>query len=418
MSETPFIKHFAVSENPLDLQSYVELGGTKGLTRVLKGTPEQALRTVADSGLRGRGGAGFDTGKKWASVSKVGEPFVVCNADEGEPGTFKDRFILEKAPYLVIEGMTIAAYAVGAREGVIYIRGEYPKIVEDFEQAVAASRAAGLLGKTICGSSFEFDIAVKKGGGSYVVGDETALLNSIMGNRGYPWLKPPFPTEKGLWDRPTVVNNVETLSYVPLIAERGAAAFRTYGPKECPGPKLFCVSGHVRKPGVFELPMGTRVSELIDAAGGVAGNLKAVQIGGTAGPVYDNRALDFALDYSSMQRVGGALGSGAVVVMNSTVNMVHVLEVVARFFSEESCGQCFPCRYGTRQLEYMANKIAAGEGTLAYLDRILETVEIMNAASFCPFGQSVALPIRTLYASFRSEIEAFIKQQQYVREAI
>jgi NADH-quinone oxidoreductase subunit F len=323
---------------------------------------------------------------------------------------------MEHSPYLLVEGMTIAAYATGAQHGYIYIRGEYPTVAETVEAAIESATAAGLLGKNLMGSTFTFDISVRMGGGSYVVGDETALLNSLMGNRGYPLLKPPFPTEHGLWDKPTIVNNVETLAYVPLILSRGPQAFAALGPPDSRGPKLYSVSGHVENPGVYEFPMGTTVHELLDAAGGVRGTLKAVQIGGTAGPIYDASVLNQRLDFSSLRAAGGALGSGAVVVMNSSVNMAQVLEVTMRFFAEESCGQCFPCRYGTRQLDFMAHQLAAGRGKLDYLERIKEASQVMFGASFCPFGQSVSLPVNSLLERFGDEIVSFAKQQQYLKE--
>jgi len=418
MKTAKFITRFTDSTDPVDIHDYERRGGFSGLGKVLKMKPEEVIAVVKKSGLKGRGGAGFDTGVKWASIPKGEEPYIVCNADEGEPGTFKDRFILAHTPYLVVEGMTTAAYALGAKKGFIYIRGEYPDIIQLVNRALASAREHNYLGSHILGTDFSFDIDFKKGGGSYVVGDETALLNSLMGNRGYPWLKPPFPTEKGLWGKPTVINNVETLACVPLITPDSGEEFRSLGTVQCPGTKLFCVSGHVNKPGVYELPMGVTVSECIDKALGVRGYLKALQVGGTAGPIYDQKALEYPLDFVSMREKGGVLGSGALVVMNSTVNMAEVLEVTMRFFSEESCGQCFPCRYGTRQLEFMANRIAGGTGKKEYLSLIQETVRIMYATSFCPFGQSITQPVTTLFKNFGDELESFIKQQTYLKEVV
>ncbi|HUX12509.1 MAG TPA: NADH-ubiquinone oxidoreductase-F iron-sulfur binding region domain-containing protein [Spirochaetia bacterium] len=416
MSAVRFITKFTEAEDPLDLRAYESAGGFSGLKAALAGSDEAVVETIRTSGLRGRGGAGFPTGIKWGSVSGDGDRYLVCNADEGEPGTFKDRYVLEKAPYLLLEGMAIAAYATGAHSGFIYVRGEYPKIARSLGAAIASAAAAGYLGSKIAGSSFSFVVEVRKGGGSYVVGDETALLNSLMGNRGYPLLKPPFPTEKGLWGKPTIVNNVETLAYVPFILTNGPNSFSQVGTPECPGPKLFSVSGHVRNPGVYEFPMGTTVREVLDAAGGVIGTLKAVQIGGTAGPVYNVAALDYRLDFASLRKIGGALGSGALVFMNTTVNMAQVLEVSMRFFAEESCGQCFPCRYGTRQLDFMAHQIAAGRGRAEYLNLIRETSRVMVGSSFCPFGQSIALPVASLLEGFGEEIVSFVKQQQFLKE--
>ncbi len=401
-----------------DLEAYMGIGGYQGLKRALMMEKSKVIQEVTDSELRGRGGAGFPTGKKWAGVPEGQHTYLVCNADEGEPGTFKDRFIMEQIPFLMIEGMTIAGYAVGASKGYIYIRGEYPHVADTIRKSLATAREQNLLGNNILGSELSFDIKIKRGGGSYVVGDETALLSSLMGNRGFPWMKPPYPTEKGLWEQPTVVNNVETLAYVPLILAYGAEAFKSVGAAGSAGPKLYSVSGHVHNPGVYEFPMGITVDELIKKAGGVRGQLKAVQIGGTAGPVYDANSLSMHLDYDAMQAAGGTLGSGAVVVMNSKTNMAGVLDVSMRFFAEESCGQCFPCRYGTRQLSYMANKIAAGNGKERYLQLMRETGEVMKATSFCPFGQSVSTPLNSILDSFGDEIVGFIRQQDYIKEVI
>ncbi|WP_319560359.1 NADH-ubiquinone oxidoreductase-F iron-sulfur binding region domain-containing protein [Marispirochaeta sp.] len=401
-----------------DIEAYIGIGGYHGLKTALDMDKINVVKEVQDSKLRGRGGAGFPTGKKWAGVPPSEETHLVCNADEGEPGTFKDRYIMENTPFLLLEGMTIAGYAAGAAKGYIYIRGEYPKIADTLKKALEAARSQNMLGNNILGSAFSFDIEMKRGGGSYVVGDETALLNSLMGKRGFPWMKPPYPTKKGLWNQPTVVNNVETLSYVPLILAHGAAAFSKIGVEGSTGPKLYSVSGHVNSPGVYEFPMGVSVKDLLKAAGGVKGQLKAVQIGGTAGPIYAAGALAMQLDYDAMQAAGGTLGSGAVVVMNSKTNMAGVLDVSMRFFAEESCGQCFPCRYGTRQLNYMARRIAAGTGRQSYLPLMQDTGEVMRATSFCPFGQSVSTPLNSLLQHFGDEVKGFIQQQDYVKEVI
>ena len=416
MSQLKFITQYASVENALDIDAYVAQGGFSGLREALTMPPKEVISAVKQSGLRGRGGAGFPTGVKWESVRGDAERDLVCNADEGEPGTFKDRYILEHTPYLVLEGMAIAAYAIGAQLGYIYVRGEYPHIVTALSNSIALSEKLGYLGTRIRGSDFSFHVEVRKGGGSYVVGDETALLNSLMGNRGSPLLNPPFPTEKGLWGKPTVVNNVETLAYVPYIFMHGATTFSSIGHPESPGLKLYSLSGHITKPGVYEFPMGTTVGELMQAAGGTRGPLKAIQIGGTAGPIYDTSALGYALDFASMRQVGGALGSGALVFMNTSVSMVQVLDVTMRFFAEESCGQCFPCRYGTRQLAFMAHKIASGQGKLEYLDFMRDIARVMVGASLCPFGQSIALPLETILEGFGDEIVSFIKQQEFLKE--
>ena len=417
MTQTDYLTRFKAIE-PHDLTAYEKMGGFEGLRKVLADTPAAAIETVKRARLSGRGGAGFDAGTKWSTVPKDEPVYVVCNADEGEPGTFKDRFLLRTAPLLVIDGLIIAGYAVGANTGSIYVRGEYPEVIESLETTIALLEECGYLGENVLGSGFSFTVSVMRGGGSYVVGDETALLSSLMGRRGYPLAKPPYPTEHGLWDKPTVVNNVETLACVPLIVSNGPEWFVGIGNARCPGPKLFSVSGHVAHPGVYEFPMGVELGTVLEAAGGVTGDLKAVQIGGTAGPVYDAAARKLKLDFMSMRDRGGSLGSGALVVMNSSVSMIHVLEVATRFFSEESCGQCFACRYGTRQLEFMANRIAGGQGKFEYLRLMRETVESMHDAAFCPFGQSIRLPLLSLLDNFGSEIGSGMIQQQYVKEVV
>jgi NADH-quinone oxidoreductase subunit F len=410
------LTHYARASK--DLEAYIKIGGYDGLKAALDMDKSEVVKEIQNSNLRGRGGAGFPTGKKWAGVPPSEEAYVVCNADEGEPGTFKDRYIMENIPFILIEGMTIAGYAVGAVKGYIYIRGEYPQVTDTLKKALEKARSQNMLGNNILGSGFSFDIEIKRGGGSYVVGDETALLSSLMGRRGFPWMKPPYPTEKGLWDRPTVVNNVETLAYAALILSHGAAAFSDIGVEGSAGPKLYSVSGHVHAPGVYEFPMGISVNDLLESAGGVQGQLKAVQIGGTAGPIYDTSALSLWLDYDAMQAAGGTLGSGAVVVMNSRTNMAEVLDVSMRFFAEESCGQCFPCRYGTRQLNYMTQRILAGTGKQNYLTLMQDTVEVMKATSFCPFGKSVSTPFNSLLKYFGDELKSFIQQQDCTKEVI
>ena len=419
------------------IEDYLAKKGYQGVKNALKMKPEAVIAEVKNSGLRGRGGAGFPTGIKWETVLEEYPRYIVCNADEGEPGTFKDRLLLETSPHLILEGMIIAGYANKAAKGYIYIRGEYPKEAKIVENAIAEAKAKNFLGDNIQGSGFSYEIEVKRGGGSYVVGDETALLNSLMGFRGQPWHKPPYPTQSGLWGKPTIVNNVETLACVSLILQQGASWFAGIGSPECPGPKLYCISGNVEKPGVYEFPMGTTLREILNQAK-IKGVLKAVQIGGTAGPIYSTESLtlasktefwslgmpgvvyqaevlDFQLDFANMRKVGGSLGSGAIVVMNQSVSMVDVLEVTMRFFSEESCGKCFPCRFGTRQLEHMANLITTGQGKEEFIPLMEKTAKTMEKASLCPLGQSVVMPLKGILANFKPEILSFIKHQKYIK---
>ena len=417
MKATDNLSTFANGQ-PESFAAYVKSGGLDGLKKALSVNPDEIISTVRSAKLLGRGGAGFETGLKWSTVPKDEECYVICNADEGEPGTFKDRYLLTRMPMLVIEGLIISGLATGAREGIIYVRGEYGNIINSLMRILDVLREEGVLGESVLGSGRAFDIEVLPGGGSYVVGDETALLSSIMGRRGYPLAKPPYPTQEGLWSKPTVINNVETLACVPLILAKGAKWFASIGAADSPGPKLYSLSGHIESPGVYEFPMGVTVRDLITEAGGVTGDLKAIQIGGTAGPVYGPDALSYALDFGSMRAIDGSLGSGAVVVMNTSVSMIHVLEVCMRFFSEESCGQCFACRYGTRQLEYMADRIASGHGKSSYLSLMRETVEAMYDTAFCPFGQSIRLPLLTLLDNFGDELRSSIEQQQYLKEVV
>jgi len=399
-----------------DIHDYQKANGYSGLKNALTLTSDLIVEKIEKAWLLGRGGAGFPTAIKWKASTGKTPSYIVCNADEGEPGTFKDRFIMTHSPHMMIEGMIIAAYAVKATKGYIYIRGEYPEIAINLENSLLEAEEAGFLGKDIA-EGFSFTIDIIKGGGSYVVGDETALLNSLMGNRGIPWSKPPFPAKKGLWGQPTFINNVETLACVSLILQNGYDWFRSIGTPESPGPKLYCISGKVTNPGVYEAPMGTTVKDLITMAGGVIGTLKAIQIGGTAGPIYQSDALDFHLDFTSMSSKGGILGSGAIVVMNTDTSMAEVLEVEMRFFAEESCGKCFPCRYGTRQLSFMANNIVVGKGKREFLELMAETADIMHGSSFCPFGKSVEMPVKSILNNFSGELHALIRQNDYIREA-
>ncbi|MBL7005737.1 MAG: SLBB domain-containing protein [Spirochaetia bacterium] len=398
-----------------NIDDYLNENGYSGLRTALTLTSAQIIEKIEKARLLGRGGAGFPTAIKWKASTGKTPSYIVCNADEGEPGTFKDRFIMTHSPHMMIEGMVIAAYAVKATKGYIYIRGEYPEIASNLENSLLEAEQRGYLGKNIT-KDFSFSIEIIKGGGSYVVGDETALLNSLMGNRGIPWNKPPFPAEKGLWEQPTYINNVETLACVSLILQYGSDWFRSIGTPESPGPKLYCISGKVQSPGVYEAPMGSTVRDLISLAGGVIGTLKAIQIGGTAGPIYPSEALDFHLDFKSMSSKGGILGSGAIVVMNTDTSMAEVLEVEMRFFAEESCGKCFPCRYGTRQLSFMANNIVLGKGKRDFLELMEETADIMKGSSFCPFGKSVEMPVKSVLNNFSGELHALIRQNDYIRE--
>jgi len=400
--------------DPYSLEEAIGVGAYSAMAKIVEEgmSPEDVIEIVKASGLRGRGGAGFPTGLKWSFTAKDDQVYVICNADEGEPGTFKDRLILEGDPHRLIEGMMIAAYAVGATVGFVYVRGEYALSIERMTAAVESARKAGLLGKGILGSNFSFDIEVKRGAGAYVCGEETSLIESIEGKRGYPRLKPPYPGAMGLWDKPTVVNNVETLANVPPIINEGADWFRGYGTETCPGTKVFTLLGHVEKPGLTEAPMGTTLQELIDRyGGGVKGGkaFKAALVGGAAGAFICGDYLNTPLDFDSLQEFSAVLGSGAILVLNEDASIVDLLDGILSFFKHESCGQCVPCRAGNTALRALSKKVRAGEGTLADLDKMIEIAETMQAMSYCPLGQSLILPVGSALTRFRAEFEARLR---------
>ncbi len=377
------------------LGKYRQGRGYEGLQKALKMAPEELVAEVKASGLVGRGGAAFPAGVKWEAVSKAtGDiKYVVCNADESEPGAFKDRILLDKDPHRTLEGMLIAAYAVGAHSGYIYIRGEYPRALESVRAALVEAQAADLLGENILGSGFDFQLEIRQGAGAYICGEETALFESIEGKRGFPRIKPPFPTTHGLFGKPTVVNNVETLCNVPYIIRQGAAAFRKIGTALSTGPKLFCVSGDIVKPGLYEVPFGITLRELLyDLAGGLpSGNkLGAVLMGGAAGTFALEEDLDVRLTFEHLRSAGLVLGSGSLMVFDETRDMRDVLKRVAHFFAEESCGKCFPCQIGTqRQYEILA-RAASGQALPGDELRLSDVGWTMADASLCGLGQTAA----------------------------
>jgi NADH-quinone oxidoreductase subunit F len=388
--------------DPGSVEDYEKDNGYVGLKRALNIGAEAVIREVTTSNLVGRGGAAFPTGRKWDAVSKApARPhYVVCNADESEPGTFKDRILMEGDPLSIIEGMTIAAYATGSERGFIYIRGEYPLAVERVQRAIDAAREAGYLGKNILRSTLSFDIEVRRGAGAYICGEETALFNSIEGKRGEPRNKPPFPVNVGLFGKPTVINNVETLANVPFIVAEGGNAFAAMGTGTSSGPKLFCVSGHVVRPGLYEVSFGRTLRELIDLAGGVPGNkaIQSVLLGGAAGMFIGPEHLDVPLTFEGTRAINATLGSGVVMVFDETVDMWDILTRVAEFFRDESCGQCVPCRVGTvRQKELLARlrsgrTIGSKSDELALLNEIGQA---MRDASICGLGQTASNAIES-----------------------
>ncbi len=380
---------------PTLLESYRQGGGYQGLQKALGLSPSEVIAEIKIAGLVGRGGAAFPTGLKWegAASTSAAEHYVVCNADESEPGTFKDRVLLEGDPHLVIEGLAIAGYAIRARLGYIYLRGEYPEAFRILNNALQEARQAGLLGENILGSGWSFEIELRRGAGAYICGEETALFESIEGKRGYPRLKPPFPTTHGLFGQPTAINNVETLCNAPLILGAGAAAYRNLGTEKSPGPKLFCVSGDVVRPGVYEVPFGVTLRHLLfDLAGGVAGghSLQAVLMGGAAGAWATLDQLDIPLAFETLRAAGLPLGSGVVMVFDERRDLRNVLLRLARFFAHESCGKCYPCQMGTqRQVEILA-RAAAGKALPGDIERLQDVGWTMTDASICGLGQTAA----------------------------
>ena len=394
--------------DPESLEEAIAAGAYQALATVLEsGTkPEAVIDELKRSGLRGRGGAGFPTGLKWSFTAPGNTKYIVCNADEGEPGTFKDRLILEGDPHRLIEGMMLAGYAVGAKMGYIYIRGEYTLSIERVQIAIDAAREAGLLGERVLESPFAFDIEIKKGAGAYVCGEETSLIESIEGKRGYPRIKPPYPGAIGLWGKPTVVNNVETLANVPPIILHGAEWYRGYGTESCPGTKVYTILGHVENPGLIEVEMGTSLRTIINEyGGGMRGGkrFKAALIGGAAGAFVDETSLDVAMDFDGLKDYAAVLGSGAILVMDETVSMVEMLQGILRFFRHESCGQCAPCRLGTAQMCEIADRIASGDGSSDDIELLREVAVMMRETSLCPLGQSPILPIETVLDRFEDE---------------
>jgi NADH-quinone oxidoreductase subunit F len=395
------------------LDSYISQGGFKALSKVLRMKQLEVIHDVEKSGLVGRGGAAFPTGLKmrFTFASNSTPKYVVANADEGEPGTFKDRVLMEMNPYQILEGMIIAGYAIGARKGFFYIRQEYAKIARRIEEIIEELRGAGYIGTNILGSRFSFDIEVVVGAGAYVCGEETALLESIEGKRGFPRMKPPYPAEKGLWGKPTLINNVETLANLPLVIELGGENYASIGEEGCTGPKLFSVSGFVKNPGVYEANMGEiTVGEMIDGAGGVEGELKAIMLGGgAAGYIVDDTFLDMPLCFRHAKERGIFLGTGDIIVFNRTVDLWRVLLKIAEFFEHESCGQCFPCRYGTLRMREIMEKIVRGEGTKGDIERLNSIAHAMKLASLCPLGTSAMLAYESAMRYFEEELVGVIQ---------
>lgn len=402
--------------DPEEIDDYIEHGGYKALEKVLsKMSPEEVVEEVKASGLRGRGGAGFPTGLKWSFAQKApGDvKYVICNADEGDPGAFMDRSVLEGDPHSVLEGMMIAAYAIGASEGYIYVRAEYPLAVKRLKIAVEHAKKKGFSGKNILGSSFDFEIKIKEGAGAFVCGEETALMASIEGKRGMPRIRPPFPAQSGLWGKPTNINNVETLANIAWIITNGADKFAAIGTEKSKGTKIFAVTGKVKNGGLVEVPMGTTLRKVIfDICGGIKDDkkFKAVQIGGPSGGCLPAEFLDTPIDYESLTQTGAIVGSGGMVVMDESSCVVDLAKYFLTFTQKESCGKCVPCRVGTKRMLEMLERMTKGESDEKELVLLEELARDVKVASLCGLGQTAPNPILTMLEYFQEEFEEHVKE--------
>ena len=404
--------------DPENIDEYIAFDGYRALAKVLtEMTPEQVINEVLKSGLRGRGGAGFPTGKKWqfAAASKADQKYMICNADEGDPGAFMDRSVLEGDPHSVLEAMAIGGYAIGASEGYIYVRAEYPIAVKRLEIAINQARDYGLLGKNIFGSGFDFDIFIRLGAGAFVCGEETALMHSIEGGRGEPKPKPPFPAVRGLFDKPTNINNVETLANIPQIILKGADWFASIGTEKSKGTKVFALGGKINNTGLVEVPMGTPLRDIIYKIGGGIPNgkkFKAVQTGGPSGGCIPAKYLDIPIEYDSLIEIGSMMGSGGMIVMDEDNCMVDIARFFLDFTVDESCGKCTPCRIGTRRMLEILERIVEGKGEEGDIEKLEALAENIKATALCGLGQTAPNPVLSTLKYFRDEYEAHIKEKR------
>ncbi|MCG8412335.1 MAG: SLBB domain-containing protein [Bacteroidales bacterium] len=412
IAETRIALKNAGKYKPEDISTYIDLGGYKNAEKALKSKPEDIINWIDEAKLRGRGGAGFSTGQKKrftneAICDKCLQKYVICNADEGEPGTFKDRIIMEMDPHLLIEGMLIAAYAIGATKAYIYIRGEYTQSISKLHIALKQAKEKGFLGKNIFNTGFFLDIEIKLGAGSYLCGEELTLLESLEGKRGYPRIKPPFPAEKGLFGMPTLINNVETFAHIPYIIEHGVEHYRSIGTENTPGTKIFTISGDVKKAGYYETSLGVTLRELIyDLAGGIKQDkkFKAAILGGAAGTFVDHTVLDTPMGYDLLKERGAVLGSGAIMVLADDRSIFEMTYSILDFFKHESCGKCVPCRVGTTQLLLLMNQAKHTKSDrIELLNKLLAEAEYMDQTSLCPLGQSPILPLKSIKQYFESQ---------------
>ena len=406
--------------NPEDIEEYIGRDGYEALGKVLTSmTPDDVIQTILDSGLRGRGGGGFPTGKKWQLAKNLvqdgGQKYVCCNADEGDPGAFMDRSVLEGDPHVVIEAMAIAGYAIGASQGYIYVRAEYPIAVQRLQIAIKQAREYGMLGKDIFGSGFDFDLDIRLGAGAFVCGEETALMTSIEGNRGEPRPRPPFPAEKGLFKRPTILNNVETYANVPQIILKGADWFASMGTERSKGTKVFALGGKINNTGLVEVPMGTTLREIVyEIGGGIPNNkkFKAAQTGGPSGGCIPAEHLDVKIDYDNLIAIGSMMGSGGLIVMDEDNCMVDIAKFFLQFTVDESCGKCTPCRIGTKRLYEILEKITSGNGTMEDLDKMEKLCYYIKNNSLCGLGQTAPNPVLSTLRYFKDEYIAHVKDKK------
>lgn len=404
--------------DPERIEDYIAVGGYEGLVRAITElTPAEVIREVMNSGLRGRGGAGYPTGLKWQTVAKTSSDvkYVICNADEGDPGAFMDRSILESNPHLILEGMAIAAYAVGASRGVVYVRAEYPLAVKRLRTAIRQAERAGLLGNDISGTSFSFKVEIRLGAGAFVCGEETALMHSVEGKRGTPRPRPPYPAQSGLWGYSTLINNVETISNVPGIISDGGKWFARIGTEKSKGTKVFALTGKITHTGLIEVPMGISLRDIIfDIGGGIPDghSFKAVQTGGPSGGCIPEQHLDTPVDYESLGKLGSIMGSGGMIIIDDTSNMIDVAKYFMEFSMDESCGKCIPCRVGTAQLYELLDKFSLGQAETSDLDTLEELCDMVKNCSLCGLGQAAPNPVLSTLRYFRNEYLAAIKPSE------
>jgi len=400
--------------DPGSIDEYIEHDGYKAIEKVLKEySQEDVIDIIKDSGLRGRGGGGFSTGMKWmfANRAKSEKKFIICNADEGDPGAFMDRSVLEGDPHAILEGMMIAAFAVGADEGILYVRAEYPKAIFRLKEAIEKCKQKGLLGKNILNTGFNLDMRIKEGAGAFVCGEETALIASIEGKRGMPKLRPPFPANKGLWDEPTNINNVETFANIPWIILNGAKAYNSLGTEKSKGTKVFALAGKIKKSGLAEVPMGTTIKEIVfDIGGGIKNDkkFKAVQMGGPSGGCIPASMSDLKIDYDEINKTGAIMGSGGMVVLDETTCMVDIAKFFLTFTQNESCGKCTFCRIGTKRMLEILTRITEGNGKIEDIDLLIDLSNKIKNSSLCGLGQTAPNPVLTTIKYFREEYEAHI----------